>query len=162
MGTVATWSWPVSSIIRGTNLYLKWCKVITCWFHRLEDLYERAEERTKQLQVTHELRDEWKQRGDELLYSMIPQSIAEQLRNGVDPVDTCEVNFQFQVPQHISYWSSFIEIQTFDNVTVLFLDITNVEGISAASPFDAVSCMNIVFSCLDNVIDRHSVYKVNI
>ena len=43
----------------------------------------------------------------------------------------------------------------------MFLDITNVEVISAGSPFDTVRCMNIVFSCLDKVIDRHSVYKVN-
>lgn len=51
-------------------------------------------------------------------------------------------------------------IQAFDCVTVLFLDIANVDAISAGTPFDAVRCMNIVFSCLDNVIDRHSVYKV--
>ena len=64
-------------------------------YSRLEDLYERAEERSKQLQLTHELHDEWKKRGDELLYSMIPKSVAEQLSNGVDPVDTCKVNNTF-------------------------------------------------------------------
>lgn len=61
---------------------------------RLEDLYERAEGKANQLQVTHELLDEWKMRGDELLYSMIPQSIAESLRRGKEPVDTCEVNIR--------------------------------------------------------------------
>lgn len=58
----------------------------------MEDLYERAEEKANQLQVTHELLDEWKMQGDELLYSMIPQSIAESLRRGQKPIDTCEVN----------------------------------------------------------------------
>ena len=61
---------------------------------RLEDLYERAEERAKQLKATHDLHDEWKRRGDELLYSMIPKSIAEQLSNGVDPFDTCKATTQ--------------------------------------------------------------------
>lgn len=57
-------------------------------------MYERAEEKAKELQVTHELLDEWKRRGDELLYSMIPESIAESLRRGKEPVDTCEVRLQ--------------------------------------------------------------------
>jgi guanylate cyclase len=69
----------------------------------LEDLYERAEEKAKELQVTHELLDEWKRRGDELLYSMIPESIAESLRRGKEPVDTCEVRLQ-------SYLVSFVNL----------------------------------------------------
>jgi guanylate cyclase len=54
-------------------------------------MYERAEERSQQLQQTYELQDEWKKRGDKLLYSMIPQSVADGLRSGTDPVDTCQV-----------------------------------------------------------------------
>ena len=50
--------------------------------------------------------------------------------------------------------------QAFDCVTVLFLDIMIVDAISAGTPFDAVRCMNVIFSCLDNVLDRHPVYKV--
>lgn len=59
---------------------------------RLEYLYEKAEERSKQLQKTHELLDEWKKKGDLMLYSMIPKSVAEDLRKGVHPVDTCQVS----------------------------------------------------------------------
>ncbi len=62
---------------------------------RIEDLYEKAESRSKELQKTYELRDEWKQRGDQLLYSMIPQSVADKLRSGVDPVETCQVSIFF-------------------------------------------------------------------
>ena len=54
-------------------------------------MYERAEGRAIELKMTHELLDEWKQRGADLLYSMIPQSIAETLRSGKEPVDTCKV-----------------------------------------------------------------------
>lgn len=63
----------------------------------MEDLYERAEERSQQLQKTHELLDELKQKGDQLLYSMIPQSVAESLRNGTHPVDTCQVTSVVQL-----------------------------------------------------------------
>lgn len=59
----------------------------------MEDLYERAEERSEQLQHTYELQGEWKKRGDDLLYSMIPTAVANSLRTGTDPVDTCQVIF---------------------------------------------------------------------
>ncbi|XP_046441201.1 soluble guanylate cyclase 89Da-like [Daphnia pulex] len=107
---------------------------------RLEDLYERAEEKAKELQVTHELLDEWKRRGDELLYSMIPESIAESLRRGKEPVDTCEV---------------------FECITVSFVEMTNIEDIMIKSALEAVSCMNSVFSALDKIVDHQpNVYKV--
>lgn len=58
---------------------------------RLEDLYERAEERSHELEKTHQLLEQWTERGDQLLYSMIPQSVADNLRKGTHPVDTCQV-----------------------------------------------------------------------
>ena len=60
---------------------------------RLEDLYEKAEERSQELEKTHQKLEEWKKRGDQLLYSMIPQSVAENLRKGTDPVETCQVGY---------------------------------------------------------------------
>lgn len=71
------------------------CWQTTCASNRLEDLYERAEERSQQLQQTYELHDEWKKRGDKLLYSMIPQSVADSLRSGLNPVETCQVIYRF-------------------------------------------------------------------
>lgn len=94
-----TWSWLVYSITHGKRLIYEksiidvrilWMKN-DIWLSRLEDLYERAEERSQQLQQTYELHDEWKQRGDKLLYSMIPKSVADSLRSGTDPVNTCKV-----------------------------------------------------------------------
>lgn len=77
---------------------------------RLEDLYEKAEKRSQQLQLTYELHDEWKQRGDKLLYSMIPQSVADALRHGADTLQTC------QVPLHLLFlgrdFTTFIQIST--------------------------------------------------
>jgi len=45
-------------------------------------------------------------------------------------------------------------------VTVLFVELANIEEITAANAMEAVGCMNAVFSCFDNIIDRHNVYKV--
>ena len=35
--------------------------------------------------------DQWKSRSEDLLYAMIPQQIAVRLKNGEDPINTCEV-----------------------------------------------------------------------
>lgn len=69
-----------------------WFAIVQFDAARLEDLYEKAEMRSQQLQLTYELHDEWKQRGDKLLYSMIPQSVADTLRNGTDTLQTCQVS----------------------------------------------------------------------
>lgn len=45
-------------------------------------------------------------------------------------------------------------------MTVLFVELTNVD-INAENAMEMVKCMNAAFSLLDNVIDRHNVYKVS-
>lgn len=54
------------------------------WQHlsRLELLFEKAESRSLNLEKSHKLLDQWKKRSDQLLYSMIPKSVAHQLRTG--------------------------------------------------------------------------------
>ena len=69
--------------------------VIINFVCRLEDMYEEAEEQSKKLQESYQLQDEWRKRGDDLLSSMIPKSVGEQLKNGVQPIDTCQVQFFF-------------------------------------------------------------------
>lgn len=94
MGMVVKWSWQASNIIPGKTYGI----ILKCYCegrklsYRLEDLYERAEEKANELHMTHELLDEWKRQGDELLYSMIPRTIAENLRRGKESVDTCKVS----------------------------------------------------------------------
>jgi hypothetical protein len=88
------------------ELYLRKSHV-NCIILRLEDLYERAEERAKELHNTHDLLDEWKRRGDELLYSMIPESIAKSLRRGKEPVDTCEVRLQSYLVSLVNLYLKF-------------------------------------------------------
>lgn len=54
-------------------------------------MFEKAEQRSQELEQSYALLDRWKNKSDELLYSMIPQSVADRLRAGASPLDTCEV-----------------------------------------------------------------------
>lgn len=64
------------------------------WQHlsRLELLFEKAESRSLSLEKSCRLLDQWKKRGDQLLYSMIPKGIADHLRAGKDPMGACQVS----------------------------------------------------------------------
>jgi Heme NO binding associated. len=57
-------------------------------------MFERAEQRSSELERSYELLDCWKRRGDELLYSMIPRSVADTLRTEKNSVSTCQVRVQ--------------------------------------------------------------------
>lgn len=54
-------------------------------------MFDKAEQRSEELQKSYELLDTWKRRGDDLLYSMIPKTVADRLRQGNSPLSTCEV-----------------------------------------------------------------------
>lgn len=54
-------------------------------------VFEKAEHRSGELEYNHQLLDTWKRRGDDLLYSMIPKTVADRLRNGKTSLSTCEV-----------------------------------------------------------------------
>lgn len=55
-------------------------------FIKLIEKSKRLEENLKKL-------EEERKRSDELLYLMMPQPIAERLKNGAAAIDTCEVMF---------------------------------------------------------------------
>jgi len=65
-----------------------------CVATRLELMFERAEQWSLELEKNYELLDCWKRRSDELLYSMIPRSVADRLRTEKNPLSTCEVRVQ--------------------------------------------------------------------
>lgn len=66
--------------------------VMAGWQHfsRLELMFEREEQRSDELETSLKLADSWKRQGDELLYSMIPKTVAERLRVGDNPLNTCQ------------------------------------------------------------------------
>ncbi len=49
-------------------------------------------EKTNQIQDNIQKCEEWRQRSENLLYAMIPKTIAVRLKQGEDPINTCEVS----------------------------------------------------------------------
>ncbi|XP_049530693.1 soluble guanylate cyclase 89Db-like [Anopheles darlingi] len=110
-------------------------------YSRLDLMCEREEQRAEELETSLALADSWKRQGDELLYSMIPRSIAERLREGQNPHDTC---------------------QSFEEVTVLFAEIqetiTGDDSIKYA--MTTVNTLNAAFTAFDELIQSPMAYKV--
>ncbi|RVE54568.1 hypothetical protein evm_000689 [Chilo suppressalis] len=111
------------------------------WQHlsKLELLFEKAETRSISLEKSCRLRDQWKKRGDQLLYSMIPKQIADHLRAGKDPMAAC---------------------QAYDGVTIIFCGVQLSEAESRADVMQTVAYMNDLYSRIDRLLDTHRVYKV--
>lgn len=104
---------------------------------------EREENRAEELVTSLNLADSWKKQGDELLYSMIPRTVADRLRSGQDPLQTC---------------------QSFEEVTIIFAEIqedeTLVESNQIQSAMNTVSTLNAAFSSFDELITSPYAYKV--
>ena len=60
--------------------------------NELKDALEAETEKTVQMQEAMKKVDIEMKRSDELLSQMIPKAVAEKVKKGLNPVDTCEVS----------------------------------------------------------------------
>ncbi|XP_070380861.1 soluble guanylate cyclase 88E-like isoform X3 [Dermacentor albipictus] len=139
--------------------------VLAEWQHgaNLEVSYREQESKSRTLEENLVRLDAWRQRGDELLYSMIPKSVADRLRRGAHPVDTCEVcTLDKSVGSAANVFDIvFSSFYTFDSVTVLFSELVNFPmACRHLSPMQVVSWVNATFSLFDLITDRYHVFKV--
>ncbi|CAH1111121.1 unnamed protein product [Psylliodes chrysocephalus] len=115
--------------------------VLAGWQHnsRLEVMFDKAEQRSDELDKNFQLLESWKRRGDELLYSMIPKSVADRLRSDKSSLTTCEA---------------------FESVSILFCELVGLTSETVRETMVVVSTMNTVFSLFDALMDKFHVYKV--
>ena len=59
--------------------------------NELKDALEAETEKTAQMQEAMKKVDIEMKRSDELLSQMIPKAVADKVKKGLNPVDTCEV-----------------------------------------------------------------------
>ncbi|XP_060074329.1 soluble guanylate cyclase 89Db-like [Ylistrum balloti] len=116
--------------------------VMTGWQHSsvLEYSIEQQVKQSEKISATMRELDDWQQNSNMLLYNMIPETIAKDLKNGVDPIKTCQV---------------------FEDVTILFSYLVDFDLIcTRGTPLQIVQCINNIFIVFDNIVDKHGCFKV--
>ncbi|KAM4708122.1 atrial natriuretic peptide receptor 2 [Discoglossus pictus] len=123
-------------------------KMYICKFNRegstsiLDNLLSRMEQYANNLEKLVEERTqaylEEKRKAENLLYQILPHSVAEQLKRG-----------------------ETVQAEAFDSVTIYFSDIVGFTSMSAEStPMQVVTLLNDLYTCFDAIIDNFDVYKV--
>lgn len=108
--------------------------------HLEAELHLSAElEETKQaLEIEKKRVEEEKKRADELLYSMLPQNVADQLKG----------HKHSQATHH-------------ESVSILFSDIKGFTTIcNKVTPIQVVKMLNDLYTKFDSLLEKHGVYKV--
>ncbi|GBL84777.1 Atrial natriuretic peptide receptor 1 [Araneus ventricosus] len=108
----------------------------------MDNLLMRMEQYAHNLESLVEQRTaafmEEKKKSEELLYQVLPKSVAEQLKRG-----------------------KAVEPEYFDSVTVFFSDVVGfTQMCSMSTPIQVVDFLNDLYTCFDAIINDFDVYKV--
>ncbi|XP_076336084.1 atrial natriuretic peptide receptor 1-like isoform X1 [Tachypleus tridentatus] len=108
----------------------------------LDNLLSRMEQYATNLESLVEERTadylEEKRKAEDLLYQLLPKSVASQLIRG-----------------------EAVTAESFNSVTIYFSDIVGFTTLSAQStPMEVVNLLNDLYTCFDSVIENFDVYKV--
>ncbi|XP_037573883.1 atrial natriuretic peptide receptor 1 [Dermacentor silvarum] len=108
----------------------------------LDNLLSRMEQYANNLESLVEERTadylEEKRKAEDLLYQLLPKSVASQLIKGQS-----------------------VRAESYDIVTIYFSDIVGFTSLSAQStPMQVVDLLNDLYTCFDSVIESFDVYKV--
>ncbi|GFQ84217.1 atrial natriuretic peptide receptor 2 [Trichonephila clavata] len=109
----------------------------------LDNLLSRMEQYANNLEALVEERTadylEEKRKAEDLLYQLLPKSVASQLIRGES-----------------------VTAEAFDSVTIYFSDIVGFTEMSAEStPMEVVDLLNDLYTCFDSIIENFDVYKVS-
>ncbi|GBN95715.1 Atrial natriuretic peptide receptor 1, partial [Araneus ventricosus] len=107
----------------------------------LDNLLSRMEQYANNLEALVEERTadylEEKRKAEDLLYQLLPKSVASQLIRGES-----------------------VTAEAFDSVTIYFSDIVGFTEMSAEStPMEVVDLLNDLYTCFDSIIENFDVYK---
>ncbi|XP_071139419.1 atrial natriuretic peptide receptor 1-like isoform X13 [Mytilus edulis] len=108
----------------------------------LDNLLSRMEQYANNLEALVEERTadylEQKKKAEDLLYMMLPKSIANSLIRGES-----------------------VPAENFESVTIYFSDICGFTALSSEStPFQVVDLLNDLYTTFDNILEKFDVYKV--
>ncbi|XP_067933138.1 soluble guanylate cyclase 88E-like [Watersipora subatra] len=106
----------------------------------LQLLLDQELTKTKKLESSMKSLDTMMKKTDQLLYQMIPKSVADRLRAGEPSVNTCQV---------------------FNICTILFSDVVGFTNIcSKITPMQVVTMLNAMYTTFDTLVEKRQLYKV--
>ncbi|KAK7491501.1 hypothetical protein BaRGS_00017330 [Batillaria attramentaria] len=122
------------------NMYDSSREMVNAGWQHASILEMHMDKKSQQIVENMKALDKARTESNKLLYSMLPETIADSLRDGQNPLNTC---------------------QTFDAVTILFSYLVGFQEIcNKGSAMDVVTVINNSFLVFDPIVDKYGLFKV--